>query len=100
MRLILPKDFEKTTCKQINQVYYVTALGTSGREEKWRECVSDVDGTIGFALGAMFVKAAFHGGSKTTVSTESTFILSTSPSLFLMVLCIILGHIKIILSIL
>jgi predicted metalloendopeptidase len=41
--------------------------GVTGDEEKWRTCISDTDSTIGFALGAMFVREAFHGESKTTV---------------------------------
>ncbi|XP_064642962.1 endothelin-converting enzyme homolog isoform X4 [Lineus longissimus] len=57
----LSKDFE-----EVEQVFKKAFSGTSGRDEKWRECVSDVDGTIGFAVGAMFVKSAFHGDSKTT----------------------------------
>ena len=43
-------------------------LGVTGDEEKWRTCISDTDSTIGFALGAMFVKEAFRGESKNTVS--------------------------------
>ncbi|XP_071509255.1 endothelin-converting enzyme homolog [Diadema antillarum] len=31
---------------------------------KWRFCVSDTDASIGFALGALFVKHAFEGHSK------------------------------------
>jgi membrane metallo-endopeptidase-like protein 1 len=38
--------------------------GSSGIIEKWKECIEDVDMTIGFALGAMFVEEAFKGSSK------------------------------------
>ncbi|XP_011675430.2 endothelin-converting enzyme homolog [Strongylocentrotus purpuratus] len=31
---------------------------------KWRFCVSDTDASVGFALGALFVKHAFEGHSK------------------------------------
>ncbi|XP_021346508.1 endothelin-converting enzyme homolog [Mizuhopecten yessoensis] len=38
--------------------------GTTGGEELWRECISDTDETLGFALGAMFIREAFNGDSK------------------------------------
>ncbi|XP_069117689.1 endothelin-converting enzyme homolog isoform X2 [Argopecten irradians] len=38
--------------------------GTTGGEELWRDCISDTDGTLGFALGAMFIREAFKGDSK------------------------------------
>ena len=43
--------------------------GVTGNEETWRMCVSDTDSILGFALGAMFVREAFHGNSKTKVGT-------------------------------
>ncbi|XP_076451587.1 endothelin-converting enzyme homolog isoform X3 [Babylonia areolata] len=38
--------------------------GVSGKEEEWRICITDTDSVLGFALGALFVKNAFHGESK------------------------------------
>ncbi|XP_025083321.1 endothelin-converting enzyme homolog isoform X1 [Pomacea canaliculata] len=38
--------------------------GASGKEDEWRYCISDTDSVLGFALGALFVKNAFHGDSK------------------------------------
>ncbi|XP_060073168.1 endothelin-converting enzyme homolog [Ylistrum balloti] len=38
--------------------------GTTGGEELWRDCISDTDETLGFALGAMFIREAFNGDSK------------------------------------
>lgn len=40
--------------------------GVSGREDEWRYCITDTDSVLGFALGALFVKNAFHGESKET----------------------------------
>ncbi|XP_070206697.1 endothelin-converting enzyme homolog [Littorina saxatilis] len=38
--------------------------GVSGKDEIWRYCITDTDSVLGFALGALFVKNAFHGESK------------------------------------
>lgn len=38
--------------------------GVSGKEDEWRDCITDADTVLGFALGALFVKNAFHGDSK------------------------------------
>ena len=35
---------------------------------KWRFCIEDLDQSMGFALGAIFVKETFHGSSKIQVS--------------------------------
>ncbi|XP_033226220.1 endothelin-converting enzyme homolog isoform X2 [Belonocnema kinseyi] len=39
-------------------------IGSEGREEQWRYCVSDANNVMGFAIGAMFVREVFHGKSK------------------------------------
>ncbi|XP_076234270.1 M13 family metallopeptidase neprilysin 3 isoform X2 [Calliopsis andreniformis] len=39
-------------------------IGSEGREEQWRYCVSDTSSAMGFAIGAMFVREVFHGKSK------------------------------------
>ncbi|KAJ8680284.1 hypothetical protein QAD02_016071 [Eretmocerus hayati] len=39
-------------------------LGSEGREEQWRYCVSDTTNAMGFAIGAIFVREVFHGKSK------------------------------------
>jgi hypothetical protein len=39
--------------------------GTTGGEELWRYCITDTDGVVGMALGAMFVREAFQGGEQT-----------------------------------
>ena len=39
-------------------------IGTVLHDERWRECVRDTDKTLGFAVGAMFIKNAFDGDSK------------------------------------
>ena len=41
--------------------FYYEVLYFTGR---WRECVSDTDNVLGFALGAMFVNTTFDGDSK------------------------------------
>ncbi|XP_074654372.1 endothelin-converting enzyme homolog isoform X2 [Tubulanus polymorphus] len=64
MDSFLGKDFENA-----KQILKTALSGTTGKEEKWRECVSDVDGTVGFALGAMFVRNSFHGDSKNTAES-------------------------------
>lgn len=38
--------------------------GSEGIESSWRYCVTDTNGFMGFALGAMFVKSVFRGESK------------------------------------
>ncbi|XP_034950226.1 endothelin-converting enzyme homolog [Chelonus insularis] len=39
-------------------------IGSEGKEEQWRYCVSDTNNVMGFAIGAMFVREVFHGKSK------------------------------------
>lgn len=39
-------------------------IGSEGKEEQWRYCVSDTNNVMGFAIGAMFVRDVFHGKSK------------------------------------
>ncbi|XP_017767260.1 PREDICTED: endothelin-converting enzyme 1 isoform X2 [Eufriesea mexicana] len=39
-------------------------IGSEGREEQWRYCVSDTHNAMGFAVGVMFVREVFHGKSK------------------------------------
>jgi len=39
-------------------------LGKDGHQDRWRFCVTDTDSVLGFAVGAMFVRSAFHGESK------------------------------------
>ncbi|KAH8416738.1 hypothetical protein KR222_000817 [Zaprionus bogoriensis] len=39
-------------------------MGSDGGEEIWRYCVSDTNNVVGFAVGAIFVRQAFHGVSK------------------------------------
>ncbi|EDW26543.1 GL13072 [Drosophila persimilis] len=39
-------------------------MGSDGGEEIWRYCVSDTNNVVGFAVGAIFVRQAFHGESK------------------------------------
>lgn len=40
---------------------------------RWKLCVSDTDSALGFALGAMFVKATFPEDSKAIVSVSMSF---------------------------
>jgi endothelin-converting enzyme len=41
---------------------YVFAI--PGTEEQWRTCVSDTNNNLGFAVGAMFIRKAFHSEAK------------------------------------
>ena len=43
--------------------------GVEGNQEKWKDCVSDTESVLGFAIGSMFVRNAFHGESKTKAAT-------------------------------
>lgn len=47
--------------------FYLDLSGTTGGEELWRYCITDTDGVVGMALGAMFVREAFQGESKQKV---------------------------------
>ena len=39
-------------------------LGKETRQERWRDCVTDTDSALGFALGALFIRDTFSGRSK------------------------------------
>jgi len=48
--------------------------GVTGEDEKWRYCVEDTDGSVSFAVGAMYVRETFHGDSKASVSDSHALI--------------------------
>ncbi|XP_067124089.1 endothelin-converting enzyme homolog isoform X3 [Centruroides vittatus] len=50
--------------RDASKVLRKALIGSEGGEASWRYCVSDTNGIIGFALGAMFVREVFHGDSK------------------------------------
>ncbi len=45
----------------------IALFGASLQQERWRTCIAQTDGSIGFALGAMFVNESFSTESKTQV---------------------------------
>lgn len=47
---------------------------------RWKLCVSDTDSALGFALGAMFVKATFAEDSKAIVSVSKSFPHNAAPA--------------------
>lgn len=54
-------------------------MGVVGTEETWRECVVATDAALGPAVGAMYVREAFHGESKALVCIEAcTLFLKSS----------------------
>ncbi|KAH9525073.1 hypothetical protein Btru_000263 [Bulinus truncatus] len=38
--------------------------GLTGSDDTWHTCITETDGVLGYALGALFVKETFVGGSK------------------------------------
>ncbi|CAG0913113.1 unnamed protein product [Notodromas monacha] len=59
MTRVLSQDF-----RQARKVLAKALLGETESEERWRECVGDTDGTMGFATGAMFVRRAFDESAR------------------------------------
>ncbi|XP_065218845.1 endothelin-converting enzyme homolog isoform X3 [Planococcus citri] len=39
-------------------------FGSEGSLESWRYCIADTNNVLGFAVGALYVREAFHGNSK------------------------------------
>ncbi|XKL60829.1 hypothetical protein PGB90_007886 [Kerria lacca] len=39
-------------------------FGSEGSLENWRYCITDTNNVLGFAIGALYVREAFHGNSK------------------------------------
>jgi len=63
----LLKNFNMALSKEYREVDSVLQKALTGaeiREERWRECVTDVDTVLGFALGAQFVNETFNPGTK------------------------------------
>lgn len=61
-----------TTClskpfRDANDEFRKALMGSKGGEELWRYCVTDTNGVLGFAVGAMFVRQVFQGNSKAMV---------------------------------
>lgn len=46
---------------------------------RWKLCVSDTDSALGFALGALFVKATFAEDSKAIVSIKRVTVTTAAP---------------------
>ncbi|XP_070560604.1 endothelin-converting enzyme homolog isoform X2 [Ptychodera flava] len=59
MAPFLNQDFRDASAEFAEALY-----GTNSKTDLWRFCVTDTDGSIGMALGAMFVREAFDGNSK------------------------------------
>ncbi|XP_054159302.1 endothelin-converting enzyme homolog isoform X2 [Oppia nitens] len=55
--------------REASKILRKALMGSEGSESPWRYCVTDTNGVMGFALGAMFVKAVFHGESKQMAQT-------------------------------
>ncbi|XP_023331753.1 endothelin-converting enzyme homolog [Eurytemora carolleeae] len=55
----LSKEF-----REVDMILKKAMMGTTVNEERWRQCVSDTDNVLGFALGALFVNKTFDGNSK------------------------------------
>lgn len=45
---------------------------------RWKFCISDTDNNLGFALGAMFVKATFAEDSKQVVRSQASSLRATT----------------------
>ena len=63
----LLKNFNMALSKEYREVDNVLQKALTGaeiREERWRECITDVDTVLGFALGAQFVNETFNEGTK------------------------------------
>ncbi|XP_077867473.1 endothelin-converting enzyme 1-like [Saccoglossus kowalevskii] len=57
----LNQDFRDAAAALAEVLY-----GASSKTDLWRFCVTDTDGSVGMALGEMFVREAFDGNSKET----------------------------------
>ncbi|XP_071839766.1 endothelin-converting enzyme 1-like isoform X1 [Apostichopus japonicus] len=55
----LSEDF-----RQADDDFQSVLSGAKDSQPKWRTCITDTDEALGFALGALFVKESFQGGSK------------------------------------
>ena len=61
------KNFNMALSKQyreVDQILQRALTGANIREERWRECITDVDNVLGFAIGAQFVNQTFDNGTK------------------------------------
>ena len=61
------KNFNMALSKEyrdVDDILQKALTGAEIREERWRECVTDVDNNLGFALGAQFVNQSFDKNTK------------------------------------
>lgn len=65
--------------REMDRVLRKALTGASNPEERWRQCVSDTDNVLGFALGAMFVNKTFDGDSK----PEAEFMIKAITEAFI-----------------
>lgn len=55
-------------CKAYTLEFKNLSLGLTGNDDAWHICITDTDSVLGFALGALFVRETFIGGSKAKVT--------------------------------
>ena len=68
----LLKNFNMALSKEFREVDNILQKALTGadiREERWRECITDVDNVLGFAVGAQFVNETFDQGTKPQAET-------------------------------
>ena len=58
----LTEDF-----KQVYYKYQKTVRGSTGKQDRWQDCLGSVDGSFGMPFGLMFVDKTFTGRSKESV---------------------------------
>lgn len=70
----LSQDFREAA-----KVLEKAQMGVDGTEETWRECIVATDAALGPAVGAMYVRKAFHGDSKEMVYICDSYCHTLMP---------------------
>ena len=81
--------------REVYLQYREQITGSRGKDPRWQECIGDVDGSFGMALGVLFVDKKFKGESKSTVG----FFLSFSFVLFCLFLCLFVVVVVVVVSV-
>jgi len=65
----LDSRFEK-----VQQDFFKELYGTKSQSARWKKCVDYVNGNMGIAVSALYVKTHFNAESKAKVSTKKFII--------------------------
>jgi predicted metalloendopeptidase len=64
-----------TRFEKVQQDFFAEQYGTKSQSARWKKCVDYVNGNMGIAVSALYVKTHFNAESKAKVSAKNKSLL-------------------------